>query len=283
MKIIEAVSNPGFMNKPNEDACGSVSDTAWVIDGATCQGESLVAGEGETDASWLAVRLNEALMRHAESFGADLPGLLERCQAGIRTKYLEIAGKEPLDRADVSSAAITLLHQKEDMLFCAALSDTVLFLVGKESKVDGWFGDPVHHQADADMLERLREFRQQGTIPLTEVRENLKPLIRGQRRSTNSPGSFGAFDPFSDFSKHLVRKSWGTNRFSLALLMSDGFSALSDKYGRYSRTGLVEAAGAKGLGALLAELRAIEEDDPECLKIPRYKKSDDATALLIEL
>ena len=40
---------------------------------------------------------------------------------------------------------------------------------------------------------------------------------------------------------------------------------------------------AKGLGLLADELREIEDADPQGHKHPRFKKSDDATAVLLKL
>jgi hypothetical protein len=45
----------------------------------------------------------------------------------------------------------------------------------------------------------------------------------------------------------------------------------------------VAAALDKGLAALGDELRAIEAGDATGAKFPRFKKSDDATALLLKL
>ena len=43
--------------------------------------------------------------------------------------------------------------------------------------------------------------------------------------------------------------------------------------------GLMAAVQEKGLAALGAELRAIEDADADAEKFPRFKKSDDATAV----
>ena len=48
-------------------------------------------------------------------------------------------------------------------------------------------------------------------------------------------------------------------------------------------TGLMAAAMEKGLKALGEELRAIEAGDAGGDKFPRFKKSDDATALLLRV
>jgi hypothetical protein len=46
---------------------------------------------------------------------------------------------------------------------------------------------------------------------------------------------------------------------------------------------LMEKAASRGLAALGEELREIEDADPQGHKHPRFKKSDDATALLLRL
>jgi hypothetical protein len=70
---------------------------------------------------------------------------------------------------------------------------------------------------------------------------------------------------------------------STLLLASDGFLALASDYGAYGADGLMAAAMEKGLDALGQELRAIEAADAGGDKFPRFKKSDDATALLLRL
>jgi hypothetical protein len=67
------------------------------------------------------------------------------------------------------------------------------------------------------------------------------------------------------------------------LLCTDGFSALVDRYDAYDAAGLVKAALDKGLQELGRELRAIETADAGGAKHPRFKPSDDATAMLLRL
>ena len=66
------------------------------------------------------------------------------------------------------------------------------------------------------------------------------------------------------------------------LLTSDGFSALVDLYRRYDADALLDRAAAAGLPALVAEARRIErEEDPDGMRFPRFKPSDDATGVLL--
>jgi hypothetical protein len=66
-------------------------------------------------------------------------------------------------------------------------------------------------------------------------------------------------------------------------LASDGFLALASDYARYTPEGLFDAALARGLTPLGEELRATEASDPDGIAYPRFKRSDDATALLLRV
>ena len=67
------------------------------------------------------------------------------------------------------------------------------------------------------------------------------------------------------------------------LLMTDGFAALTDRYKAYEPAALVKAAISAGLQELGRELRAIEVADAGGSRHPRFKQSDDATAILLRL
>jgi hypothetical protein len=67
------------------------------------------------------------------------------------------------------------------------------------------------------------------------------------------------------------------------LLMSDGFLRLITDFHVYTAETLIEAARARGLAALAAELRDIEREDAACLQYPRFKVSDDATSLWLRV
>jgi len=67
------------------------------------------------------------------------------------------------------------------------------------------------------------------------------------------------------------------------LLMTDGFAALADGYGALDDPGMIAAMRRKGVGSVAAELRAIEAGDAECTRFPRFKQSDDATAVWLRI
>jgi len=103
-------------------------------------------------------------------------------------------------------------------------------------------------------------------------------------RAARSNGSIcGRLTPDVRAAGHVLRHHLSLQKDALLLIASDGFLALVSDYGVYDMQGLMAAASTKGLGALGAELRAIEDQDPLGEKFPRFKKSDDATAVLLRV
>ena len=69
---------------------------------------------------------------------------------------------------------------------------------------------------------------------------------------------------------------------TVILLATDGFSALVDLYRAMDATALMEAALSSGLEPLVRLAREIEtERDPDGRLYPRFKLSDDTTAILL--
>jgi hypothetical protein len=106
--------------------------------------------------------------------------------------------------------------------------------------------------------------------------------LRATRNRVNS-GSYWLFSPDAKAASHAARRIVKAAPGTKLLLASDGFLALASDYGAYGADSLMQAAVEKGLEALGEELRTIEAGDAGGDKFPRFKKSDDATALLLRL
>jgi hypothetical protein len=106
--------------------------------------------------------------------------------------------------------------------------------------------------------------------------------LRASRNRINS-GHAWLFSPDVKAASHVSRRVMKIPPGSEILLLTDGFLALASDYGAYSADSLMDAGLSKGLASLGEELRAIENGDSGGDKFPRFKKSDDATALLLRL
>jgi hypothetical protein len=106
--------------------------------------------------------------------------------------------------------------------------------------------------------------------------------LRASRNRINSANHW-LFSPDVKAASHVSRRVIKIKPGSEILLLTDGFLALASDYGAYSADSLMTAALSNGLVPLGEELRAIEAGDSGGDRFPRFKKSDDATALLLRV
>jgi serine/threonine protein phosphatase PrpC len=161
-----------------------------------------------------------------------------------------------------------------------------------------WFGDCaaiVEQEGRIELVGETMEKRQAEAARAKKMarqlnlsaasgidRAEIQPLLRAARNRINSKGNW-LFSPDRRAAAHVARHRLEADDGALLLIASDGFLALVSDYGAYDTAGLMAAAREKGLAALGQELRAIEQDDALAEKFPRFKKSDDATAILLRV
>jgi Protein phosphatase 2C len=278
LTLLDSLSLPGDAAKANEDAFGHDAQAAVVIDGATPLGDSLMPGP--SDAAWIAQFGARRLLAHLRD-GMSARKALRAALADTQKSF------EALRRAPVEEMWQTP---------CASM----MLAVPGESGVELlWFGDcaALIKQGDAavtvvgETMDKRAAEAQRAQALAKE--KNLSPAagfsrqefigtLRAGRNRINSGNSW-LFSPDVKAASHVSRRVVKAASGSTLLLASDGFLALASDYGAYSADSLMAAAMDKGLGALGEELRAIEAGDAGGDKFPRFKKSDDATALLLKV
>ncbi|MBY0565327.1 MAG: protein phosphatase 2C domain-containing protein [Hyphomonadaceae bacterium] len=278
LTFVEAISLAGDRAKQNDDACGFVDSCAWVIDGATDLHEEPLTRQA-SDAAWLAHRLNAALycMRGANH----QPGLREAIARAI-TEHLGPEAswyfKEDTPKWRHPIASLLMLYADDGDIYGIDLGDCRVFALGADGAVHV-VGGP---DDAADEESKSAALQTDAHKPLLDRHDTIAKL-RDARASLNRPGARWTFCLDPACADHARTWSFKLTRPAHILLMTDGFSALTDRYRAYDAGGLVRAALSGGLQELGRELRAIENEDAGAAKHPRFKKSDDATALLMRL
>lgn len=273
LELLESLSLPG--GGLNEDAFGHDPSAAVVLDGATPLGDSMMPGK--SDAAWIAqfgTRRILAHLRDGEGPRKALRGALadaEKSFHALRLRDLEDVWQTPA----------------ASMMLAAETGEGIAFL---------WFGDCAALVSDGGEAvtvvgetfdsksgesESARQAANASNQPATR-REHHMDGLRARRNRINS-GSYWLFTPAEKAASHAARRVLKLKPGAVILLASDGFLALASDYGAYSAGGLMRAAMDRGLQVLAEELRGIENADPDGVKYPRFKKSDDATALLLKV
>jgi len=275
--LIDALSAAGNLAKPNDDAWAHAGALAAVIDGATDLGEPLLPGP--SDAAWLAHRAAERLAVHAD-LGA--MAALEAVAADLEDAYARESVAGPVENWRRPFASMMLVEADDGALAALSFGDCAALVRPPREAcavIGDAFGKRVAEAAKARELAETHGGAPGGAV----VREAFLPSLRAGRARYNLDGGPWILGATRACAAHAKRAGARAPADTLLLLASDGFLALGTDYGRYDAEGLLAAAERRGLADLLTELRAIEAEDPTGVLYPRFKTSDDATAVLLRV
>jgi hypothetical protein len=277
-EILDTLTLPGNPLKPNDDAFGHTDDAAVVLDGATSLGDPLMPGD--SDAAWIAHFGARRLMAHVRD--GDAPrDALRHALADAKKSFEGLRRHAPKEKWQTPTASMMFVVDAADGFDALLFGDCVALVQRPDASVEV-VGEAFDKRA-AESRRVAKLAKEAGLAPAGDVnRPEFLTALRAARNRVNS-GRHWAFSPDEQAADHVAETRVAAPRGTVLLLASDGFLALASDYGRYTAHTLVEKAIAKGLGLLGDELREIEDADPQGHKHPRFKKSDDATAVLLRL
>jgi len=278
LTILDTLSLPGDPYKPNDDAFGHVDTAAVVLDGATSLGDPLMPGD--SDAAWIAHFGARRLMAHIRDGDAPADALRHALE-DAKKSFEGLRREAPREKWQTPTASMMFVADTPDGFEALYFGDCVA-LVGRPGAPVEVVGEAFEKKAN-ESRRVAKLAKEKGIAPASGVnRPEFLEALRAARNRINS-GSHWAFSPEPRAAEHVQQARIAAPRGTLVLIASDGFLALASDYGRYTASTLLDKAHAKGLGVLGEELREIEEADAEGRKHPRFKKSDDATAVLLRL
>lgn len=276
-ECLDSLSLPGDPEKPNDDAFAHANRAAVVLDGATSLGEPLMPGK--SDAAWVAHVGAERLLARLNGSN-DARHALAAALGDMQGEFETHRSRAPRENYEIPCASMMLVVEARGQLDalwfgdCAALvhaPDGAFRIVG-----DG----PEKRARESEHARRLAEALNANAAG-TGVREIFLPALKHARNRINGREGSWLFSPDMRAAEHVAHAGIAAVDGTIVLLASDGFLALAGDYQRYGFEALLDAAAADGLAPLGEELRAIEAADPAGVRFPRFKKSDDATAVLL--
>jgi hypothetical protein len=183
------------------------------------------------------------------------------------------------------SASFQSLRLTDGGIEIAGLGDCSLFLrdaAGTLTRHSGLRAGRSGEQSGAKKaLTRLGGLNAEG-----EAHRDAETLasLRAARARQNTEGGVWTLGIHAEAAEHVRIERPDLRLPAVGLLCSDGFADGVDNYGLHSAADLVARAEAERLPALLSEIRQVEREvDPRGLRYPRYKRSDDASAILVKL
>jgi hypothetical protein len=275
LTFIEAISLAGDRKKQNDDAYGFAGARAWVLDGATDMHGAPLTGWA-TDASWIAHFANQRL--HAADLGADMREVIRDASTQAAAAFSLLSKGAAFEKWQSPISSLLMIEETPAGVRGLDLGDSRVFALDAGGAVHAAGGVIGGRDAEADAASKQTD----ADKPLLE-RTSTIDMLRRNRAALNKPGAPWTFGIDPACADHARAWAFELPRPAQLLLMTDGFAVLADQYGAYDQAGLVRAVTERGLQELGRELRAIEAADAGGAKHPRFKASDDATALLLRL
>ncbi|UBM27342.1 protein phosphatase 2C domain-containing protein [Pseudomonas sp. p1(2021b)] len=266
--LIQSLSLAGKADVPNDDRIGCADRHAWVIDGATDLGPPGLLGE-RGGAAWLAASAQRAF---AMATGP-LQSVCEQVFDDLARAYARDRQREPIAGWELPRAAFAAVALEGDELVCAHLADCVV-LHRSASGIAFLTPEP-------DREAERAEARALG--PGTGAHGVRTPAVIADRRIARErpKAVLGVDAPLAKAGTRYTRAP--VARGDDLVLMSDGFAALFDTYDACTPDTFMARLLDQGLDALAQVLRRIEHEDAACLRYPRFKMSDDASALWLRV
>jgi len=266
--------------KPNDDWIGFNEQIAVVADGATGLSEQRLIEEADSDAQWIA-------KKGADRFLVGNPGDPVRdLVREINTHALETiighGSANSIPRYAWPSASFIMIRDQGGLLEISGLGDCMAFVETRDGYTDR-FSAMADNRADesasarADLAKRPKH---DEAIRSPEVIASL----RAKRELNNTPQSgVWTLGLVPEASEHVFTVALPSDEVTHVLLMSDGFSAAVDAYKLWDESALMAVAKTDGLTKINAGIRHVERVvDPDAMRFPRYKQSDDSSAILLK-
>jgi Protein phosphatase 2C len=279
LELVDSLSLPGNAVKANDDAFAYRENAAIVLDGATGLGERLMPGP--SDAAWLARFGANRIMSYLGD-GASPQEAVTAALFDAETSFAQLRRREPAERYEMPFASMMLIVAADTAIDFLWYGDCAALVQHTDGRVE-IVGEAIEKRArESGYAKKLAESKGK-MVAAASLREEFLPALRKARNTVNTSKGNYLFGPDVIAADHVETQAVEVAPGAHVLLVSDGFLALASDYGRYDIAGLIAAAQKDGLPTLMRELRDIEEKDPDGSQFPRFKKSDDATAVLVKV
>lgn len=278
LRLADSVCDPD--DATNADGWFADAQTAVLLDGATPKA-SITVSLRANDTVWLVRRFVE-LWPTLASTVADAAERAELARLALRDELEALCVKAGASPDEGPFACLAITHDTGAHVELLNMGDLTLLLRRRDGSVLR-LGESAVRELDRRAIAGIERALAAGVVPHAERLRSIAPLLGDNRALRNVLPGYEVLEPGVCCVDRFQRWTFGRADVRALLLMSDGFYRLVDTFGAYSDLSLFDAVERRGLASLLGELRGIELDDVECVRRPRFKTHDDATALWLEL
>ena len=274
MKILEYLSETE--NKYNEDYIGFGNNYAFILDGASGLVKNKITLD--SDAKWYVNELGKILKNELKQ-NIDLKTILKN---SIKKMSDELKKYDIQNYLELPSACIAIVREYDDNIEFLVMGDCSIIIKNNNS-LELLTTNEIR-KLDGEKIEKMKEIDLKNNI---SVKESLKYIIddlKAQRKLRNNINGYYVLDDKIEAIDYAMYKIINKKDVDKIVLMSDGFSTyyeclkIVNNYKEF-----YEECMNNDVEKLYQNLRTIEKNDQDLNKFPRYKVSDDASIIKIEL
>ena len=264
IKILDALCEAGGAR--NEDLIRYDEKNVLVLDGST----GLRADA--PDACWFTENFADAFMgliRRTDDLCASVEQALEE----VRRQFFREC-RDPCADGVFPSASAVIAHQSGDLLQILNVGDCTTVLFEKE-KTSLLYSEEVD-RFDGAVIAELQKERQRTRLDIADLvkTDRIRGMLLENRKKMNAPDGYEilAFNMPKRTPSHLLQIDRAQLR--QVVMLTDGFRPCLEA---------LKTLPCPSLRSLYESLRQTEREDPGMNQRPRFKISDDASAIVFEV
>ena len=286
-KVIDKILAPaldidGNPKSFSEDALYVTDGIAALFDGATGVGERRVVKTMSSDPEWFSNKAGEALSKITD---VTVPPyeIVRNIITHVRAEYEKDALFADIRDYETPSSTAVMVKRSAtvDALDLVLIADGIIMW----NTSDEGFGCVKPSEFLIRQGEELEaRVAEVAALGMDNARMKMLPELQRIRALMNKPEGYGVLSLDYEVLRHkdfkVVTKKF--KKGDRILISSDGLLRYADEYKLGDRRDFFIAA-EKSLAGLLKTVRDFERSDLSCAKLPRFKVSDDVSAVLIEI
>jgi hypothetical protein len=254
----------------NEDWVGATESIAIVLDGITTP-----PGMGDVGCThgtpWLVAGIGSSVLLRAEQQpDLSLTEMLRRAILDTATRHAETCD---LDAPGTPSAGVAILRATDQSLDYLVLYDAFVVI---DTGGDVQVVTDLRGQKVVAELRAATFAHPIGSEAHTTNRRAMVELQRSYRNTT--PDGYWVAAGRPEAAEHAITGHVPLADVRRSAVLSDGAAALVE-YGLTDWNGLLDALELDGPSSMIDRVRDAERTDPGGVRWPRFKVSDDATAI----
>jgi len=266
----------------NEDIYGITDHCFWILDGALPLSHANYTDE-ISDVVWMVKWWHNYLSQNIEQLDKSIVTILEEGMANLNVEFAPYADINQLSKLDRASATIAIVRINGEMLETYVLGDSEIVIQTKEGHIQTIIDETIQDLDDEVINMIFNNQERLQTITFNGYTDEELKVLKNNRMKMNSKDGYYILEHDLEAIKHGIYKSYRLSEVLDILLMSDGFSAIYNKYKQLTIEELIDASKNEGLEEVLLKIRKLEDNDPDFMKYRRLRLHDDATAILISV